>query len=79
MPIVAAQVKTAFDELETRQRGPSLVPRSKTFDAVIPTVIRSTAMDFGHNPDRLRSLCSGGPLGGTTASHPGIPQRTDRR
>jgi hypothetical protein len=60
------EIETAFDELNTHQRGPALVLRSKMPDGVIQEVcgylcvhyvirwlMHSTATDCGQDPDRL--------------------------
>ena len=79
------EIETAFDELKTHQRGPSLVLRSKMPDGVIQEVygylcvhyairwlMHSAATDYGHDPDRLSFLRSLRAARRTTASHAGF-------
>jgi hypothetical protein len=79
------EIETAFAELKTHQRGPSLVLRSKMPDGVIQEVygylcvhyairwlMHSAATNFGHDPDRLSFTRSLRAARRTTASHPGF-------
>ena len=79
------EIETAFDVLNTHQRGPALVQRSKMPDGVIQEVygylcvhyairwlMHSTATDYGHDPDRLSFIRSLRAARRTKASHPGF-------